>query len=139
VVLQRRWTAPANDDRHHLEPAHHTPELEQKSEAEMHRTLIVARMEPGRAPHVAQAFAESDSTDLPRLLGVTARSLFRFQDLYFHLIESERDIEPALGRLHDHPLFTGVTTRLAPHITAYDAGWREPRDAMAHEFYRWSR
>ena len=105
----------------------------------MHQTLIVARMEPGSAPHVAQAFAESDRTDLPRLLGVTARSLFRFHDLYFHLIKSEVDVGPALADLRDHPLFAGVSARLADHVTPFDPGWREPRDAMAHEFYRWSR
>jgi cyclase len=105
----------------------------------MHRTLIVARLERGSVAQVADAFAESDRTELPGLLGVTARSLFSFHDLYFHLIESEQDIRPALGAAREHPLFTDISTKLAAHITAYDPGWQQPQDAMAREFYRWSR
>jgi cyclase len=105
----------------------------------MHRTLIVARLERGGAAQVADAFAESDRTELPHLLGVAARSLFSFHDLYFHLIESEQDVGPALATARDHPLFTDISTKLAAHITAYDPGWRQPHDAMAREFYRWSR
>jgi cyclase len=105
----------------------------------MHRTLIVARLKPGHAAEVAGAFTESDRTDLPRLVGVTSRSLFSFHDLYLHLIESEQDLRPALAKVRDHPLFTGISTKLESHISAYDPDWREPGDAMAREFYRWSR
>jgi cyclase len=105
----------------------------------MHRTLIVARLTPGRAADVAKAFAESDRTELPRLVGVAGRSLFSFHDLYFHLIESERDPRPDLAQVRDHPLFVGINQKLAPHISAYSPDWRGPEDAMAQEFYRWSR
>jgi cyclase len=105
----------------------------------MHRTLIVARLRPGHAGQVADAFGESDRTELPGLVGVAGRSLFSFHDLYFHLIESEEDVRPALARVRDHPLFTGLSTRLAESVVAYDPNWREPKDAMAQEFYRWSR
>ena len=104
----------------------------------MHRTLIVARLASGRNEDVARAFAESDRTELPRLLGVTSRSLFSFHDLYFHLIESEQDLRSGLPAVRDNPLFSDLSARLADHIEAYDPGWREPRDAMAHEFYRWT-
>ncbi len=103
----------------------------------MPRTLIVARMEPGHSRRVAGVFAESDDTELPHLVGVTGRSLFRFHDLYFHLIESARDPRETLPGLRGHPLFTDVNTRLEPYIRPYDPGWREPKDAMATEFYRW--
>lgn len=105
----------------------------------MHRTLIVARMKPEHTDDVAGAFAESDDTELPRLLGVTARSLFTFHDLYFHLIESGDDLRPGLGEVRGHPLFRGLSTTLDAYINPYDPGWREPKDAMAREFYRWSR
>jgi cyclase len=104
----------------------------------MHRTLIVARLAPGRRREVAEAFAESDRTDLPRLVGVRARSLFTFHDLYLHLIESQRDPRPVLRELRDHPLFVDVNTKLGRHVTAYHPDWREPGDAMAREFYRWT-
>lgn len=103
-----------------------------------HRTLIVARMAPPQAGAVADIFAESDAGELPRMLGVTRRSLFRFQGLYFHLIETEQEVGPRLAGLHDHPLFVDVNTRLSHHIAPYDpATWRGPRDAMAQEFYSW--
>ncbi|HZN74632.1 MAG TPA: TcmI family type II polyketide cyclase [Micromonosporaceae bacterium] len=104
----------------------------------MHRTLIVARMKPGRAEQVADAFTASDRTELPQLLGVSARTLFSFHDLYFHLIESKVDLRPGLAEVRKHPLFTDINMRLAEHIDPYDPDWRGPQDAMAQEFYRWS-
>jgi cyclase len=105
----------------------------------MHRTLIVARLAQGVTEPIARAFAESDRTELPRLLGVTSRSLFSFHDLYFHLIESETDLRPGLDAVRDNPLFTGLSDTLAHHVSPYDPGWQQPRDAMAREFYRWTR
>ncbi|MCX4911617.1 TcmI family type II polyketide cyclase [Streptomyces sp. NBC_00878] len=106
----------------------------------MHHTLIVARMAPGAAPDIAQVFSESDSGELPHLVGVTRRSLFEFGDVYLHLIESERDPAPAIARMAGHPEFRGVSQRLAPYVSAYDPEtWRSPQDAMARCFYRWER
>ncbi|MFJ9588240.1 TcmI family type II polyketide cyclase [Streptomyces acidicola] len=106
----------------------------------MHHTLIVARMAPGAAPDIAEVFSESDSGELPHLVGVTRRSLFEFGDVYLHLIESERDPAPTIAKLAGHPEFRGVSERLAPFVSAYDPEtWRSPRDAMARCFYRWER
>jgi len=103
-----------------------------------YRKLIVARMDPNSVAAVTDIFAESDTGELPQMLGVTRRSLFQFKGLYFHLIESEQDIEPHLARVREHPLFIDVNTKLASHILPYDsATWRSPLDAMAHEFYFW--
>src|SRR5215212_7457579 len=44
----------------------------------MHRTLIVARLDPERQPDVAQIFADSDATELPHMIGVNRRTLFGF-------------------------------------------------------------
>ncbi|MCZ4123711.1 TcmI family type II polyketide cyclase [Streptomyces sp. H39-S7] len=106
----------------------------------MHRSLIVARMRPDAAPDIADTFAASDRGELPRLIGVTGRSLFQFGDLYLHLIEADRPPGPEVARYKGHPEFRDVSDRLAPHVQAYDpATWREPKDAMAREFYRWER
>ncbi|ATB29583.1 TcmI family type II polyketide cyclase [Melittangium boletus] len=103
-----------------------------------YKKLIVARMNPLSANVVANIFAESDAGELPRLLGVTHRNLFHFKGLYFHLFESEREIEPHLVRMREHPLFLDVNTKLARYISPYDpATWRGPSDAMAYEFYSW--
>lgn len=107
----------------------------------MHRALIVARMKPESAEDIAAAFADSDRGELPGLIGVTSRSLFQFGgDLYLHLIEADRPPGPQVARFRHHPEFRGVSDRLSAYVHAYDPPtWREPKDAMAREFYRWER
>ncbi|MFI9121289.1 TcmI family type II polyketide cyclase [Streptomyces bikiniensis] len=107
----------------------------------MHHALIVARMAPGSAPAIADVFAASDSGELPHLVGVSRRSLFQFgDDVYLHLIESERDPAPAIAKLTGHPEFRDVSERLSTYVSAYHPEtWRSPRDAMAQCFYRWER
>lgn len=105
-----------------------------------HRTLIVARMRPESAAEVAEVFAASDRGELPGLIGVRGRSLFRYGDLYLHLVEAERPPGPAVARHKGHPDFRDISDRLAAFVQPYDpATWREPNDAMAVEFYRWER
>jgi cyclase len=104
----------------------------------MQRTLIIARMKPGTHQQVTQAFAASDATDLPGLVGVRSRTLFSFQDVYLHLIEAEQPVAPIVQGLRDHPLFRQLNEELAAYISPYDpATWAGPADAMAHEFYHW--
>lgn len=104
----------------------------------MNQTLIVARMAPDDAQNVARIFAESDSTELPGLVGVKRRSLFRFHDLYFHLIESREPLGGLAPEIRRHPLFQQVNSELEQFIEPYDPQtWREPADAMAARFYTW--
>jgi cyclase len=103
----------------------------------VHRTLIVARMAESEADAVATAFAKSDATDLPHLVGVDRRTLFRFHDLYFHLVEAKQDIAPNLYQARSHPLYTELNVELSHHIRPYDPNWKEPKDAMAIPFYVW--
>ena len=106
----------------------------------MHRALIVARMKPDSAKDIAETFAASDSGELPRLIGVTGRSLFQFGDVYLHLIEAERPPGPEVAKVAGHPEFRNVSEQLSAYVSAYDPQtWREPKDAMAFEFYRWER
>ncbi|PKV93956.1 cyclase [Amycolatopsis echigonensis] len=104
----------------------------------MQRTLIVARMAPGHRDSVADIFAESDGTELPHLVGVRRRTLFTFHDLYFHLVEADDDIAPALYDARKHELYQRISRELAAHVSPYDPGWQEPKDAMASPFYTWS-
>ncbi|MEC3952010.1 TcmI family type II polyketide cyclase [Nocardia sp. CDC153] len=104
----------------------------------MHRTLIVARMNPGAAPGIAEVFGDSDNTDLPHMIGVSRRTLFGFHDLYFHLVEADEDITPNLYKARSHPLYGDINTRLQKFVTPYDPNWAEPKDAMAQEFYIWT-
>ncbi|NEA55120.1 TcmI family type II polyketide cyclase [Streptomyces sp. SID13666] len=104
----------------------------------MRSTLIVARMKPTAAADVKQIFAESDAGELPHLIGVKERRLFRFHDLYLHYIASDEDVRGSIGELKGHELFTDVSDKLSPYIAAYEPQtWRGPQDAMAREFYTW--
>ncbi|MEU2671186.1 TcmI family type II polyketide cyclase [Streptomyces sp. NPDC007164] len=106
----------------------------------MHHALIVARMAPGSAPDIAELFAASDSGELPHLVGVTRRKLFQFGDVYLHLIESEQPPGPEIAKVTQHPEFKDISEQLTAYVSAYDPQtWRSPKDAMAHEFYRWER
>lgn len=106
----------------------------------MEKTLIVARMRPGSEQDIARIFAASDATELPRRIGVQSRTLFRFHDLYMHLIEAEQPLSAAVDGGREDPLFREVSKNLAPFVSAYDPGtWRMPSDAMAKAFYHWHR
>ncbi|MGN9804662.1 TcmI family type II polyketide cyclase [Micromonospora sp. L32] len=102
----------------------------------MDRSLIVAKVVPSAEAQVAEIFAESDATELPRLVGVRHRSLYRLHDLYVHLLETEAPTPGAVEAARGHPEFQRVSARLRPYISPYLPTWREPRDAMAHCFYR---
>ncbi|MEU4098182.1 TcmI family type II polyketide cyclase [Streptomyces sp. NPDC026673] len=105
-----------------------------------YRSLIVARMKPGVEEQVAQVFTDSDKGELPGLIGVTGRSLFQFGDVYLHLVEADRPPGPEVSKYKDHPAFRDISDQLSSFIMAYDPEtWREPKDAMAREFYRWER
>jgi len=102
------------------------------------RTLIVARMEPDAAESVAGIFGESDATELPAMVGVTARSLFSYRGLYFHLIEAERPLADGLAEARKSPLWTDINGKLDEFVKPYDPQtWRGPADAMARRFYTW--
>jgi cyclase len=106
-------------------------------DATTHRTLIVARLDPADVGRVADLFAASDRTELPRLAAVSRRTLFSFHGLYFHLIESGDPLGPGLRSISSHPLFVDISTKLSAYVRPYDPQWREPKDAMATAFYRW--
>jgi len=103
----------------------------------MHRSLIVARIIPDAEQQVAQVFAESDQTELPELVGVRHRSLYRLHDLYVHLFDTAEPGGAAVEAVRQHPEFIKITERLDRYITPYLPTWREPKDAVAHCFYRW--
>ncbi|MBD9733609.1 TcmI family type II polyketide cyclase [Streptomyces sp. H28] len=107
----------------------------------MHHALIVARMAPGSESKIADVFAASDRGELPHLVGVSRRRLFRFgDDVYLHLIESEQDPAPAIAKVAGHPEFRSISEQLEAYVSPYDpATWRGPKDAMAECFYRWER
>ena len=103
-----------------------------------HQTMIIARMAPADAEKVAEIFGASDATSLPRDIGVRARSLYRFHELYVHLVDFDRPAAEAMRTAQSLPGFRAVSDDLRPFIEAYDPGWRSPQDAMAQRFYHWT-
>ena len=84
------------------------------------RGVIVARIKPGAQEQVAELFAESDGSELPALAGVRHRSLFALGDVYVHLVELEGDLEGAVARVREHPLFRELSAKLDAYIEPYD-------------------
>lgn len=103
----------------------------------MSRTLIVARIDPAHTPQIAELFAESDATALPHLIGVSRRTLFSFHNLYFHLVEAGDDLPERLSAMRGDPRYADLNQKLSHHVTPYSPDWREPKDAMATQFYSW--
>ncbi|QLQ36188.1 TcmI family type II polyketide cyclase [Micromonospora robiginosa] len=103
----------------------------------MDRSLIVAKVVPTAEDRIAEIFAESDATELPGLVGVRHRALYRLHDLYVHLLETEAPTEGAVEDARGHPEFVRISERLRPYVSPYLSTWRSPRDAMAHCFYRY--
>lgn len=103
------------------------------------RTLIVARLKPeGQASEVAGLFAASDTTELPRVLGVTRRTLFLYRDLYFHYVEFDGNSVDAMVIARSRADFRQLSIDLDAHIAPFDPStWHSPADAMASEFYSW--
>jgi cyclase len=104
----------------------------------LHRTLIVARMNPADVDTIAQIFADSDAAGLPQMLGAVRRTLFGFHDVYAHLIEAPVPISERMAQISRHPMFQDVSAKLAAYVRPYDPGWRGPADSVARPFYSWS-
>ena len=102
------------------------------------RGVIVAKIKPGSEEEVARIFAESDTTELPRITGVRHRSLYVLDDVYIHLVETDDEFESAVDNVRDHELFKDISKKLEPYIQPYNPEtWKSPRDATAREFYSW--
>lgn len=105
----------------------------------MHRTLIVARMMPGSQEKVADIWAESDATELPRLAGVEHRSLWTLGDVYIQLLETAEPGQETIDRIKGHPEFVRISDRLSEFISPYLSTWRSPKDAQAQRFYNYDK
>jgi cyclase len=101
----------------------------------MNRTLIVAKMLPGAKDTVADIWAESDQTELPRIAGVTHRSLWTLGDVYIQLLDTAQPGQETIESIKRHPEFVRISDRLSEFISPYLPTWRTPKDAQAQCFY----
>lgn len=104
----------------------------------MSQVMIIARMKPEDATDVAEIFGSHDTTSAPHEIGVLSRSLYRFHELYVHLVDFSRPVPEAMVTAQSLPAFREMSEGLKPFITAYDPAWRSPADAMAQRFYHWT-
>lgn len=103
------------------------------------RHLFVLRMPPENAPAVAALFAEHDQGDMPRVVGLTRRTLFRFNDLYMHLVEGPDDLLARLAAERERPDFRDIDGKLGAYLQRYDPeNWRSIKDSGATPFYTWT-
>jgi Polyketide synthesis cyclase len=105
-------------------------------------TLMVLRTDPEKYSAIADAFAAHDKTDLPLLLGARSRTLFRFHDLYLHLVESDDVLVPKLRESHQDARFMEINNAIAPLVRPYrPESWTGLHDNVAAQIYHhsWSR
>ena len=103
------------------------------------RGLFVLRMAAEHADAVSGLFAEHDRGDMPHVVGITRRTLFRFHDLYLHLIEADSDVLGRLEQARGRDDFQRVNSALEGYLRRYDPEHsRTIRDSMATPFYTWS-
>ncbi|WP_197352733.1 TcmI family type II polyketide cyclase [Streptomyces bathyalis] len=103
-----------------------------------HRTMMVNRFkDPSAHLEIADLFAEHDRSSLPIELGVSRRTLFRYRDLYVHLIETDEELMPNLNAARQDPHFQKINERLGHLLDRYDSKWTEMEDSRAEAFYDW--
>lgn len=110
-----------------------------KLENGVHRSLIVARIKPDAHDKVAQIWADSDATELPRIAGVEHRSLWTLGDVYIQLLETAEPGQETINRIKGHPEFVGISEKLSEFISPYLPTWRSPKDAQARRFYTYEK
>jgi hypothetical protein len=107
----------------------------------MHHVVFVDRMDPRHATDVAAVWTEHDRTGLPARLGVTGRTLFHFNGLYVHLVESAEhpgdDLAGRIAAAGGDPEYVAVRDRLSPFLAPYSPDCAGLLETRASEFYRW--
>ncbi|MFB7719008.1 TcmI family type II polyketide cyclase [Nocardia sp. NPDC056100] len=104
----------------------------------MFRALFVRRMATAHIPDVTALFDAHDRTRLPGAIGVTRRTLFHFHDLYFHLVEADRDMVANVRTHRDDPRLRMLDSGLARYLAPYEASAPTMGDSQARVFYSWS-
>ncbi|MFD0691992.1 TcmI family type II polyketide cyclase [Actinomadura fibrosa] len=105
----------------------------------MFTSLIVTNFVPGSEGKIARLFSESDSTELPALIGVQRRRLYTIRDVYIHLVEADRPISEGLEKHHGNPLFQQISRDLDEYILPFEGKWGSVHQASAQQFYHWER
>lgn len=82
-----------------------------------YRGIIVGTCQPGSEEHIAAAFAASDATELPHLLGVKSRQVWVQGTIYVHFVEGRTPLPTILKEYATHPLFQAVKTELDQYVS----------------------
>lgn len=102
-----------------------------------YRALMIRKMRPESAAEVARHFNAHDQTELPYELGATRRTLFRYHDLYLHLIEATDGFPDRLFAAQQRAEFQTIDNPLSRLLIPYRDGELSMRQAQAEPFYEW--
>ena len=103
-----------------------------------YRALMVMRMAPGHADAVAELFAEHDKGDMPYVVGISRRTLFRTGPLHAPA-RGQTDVFDKLLAARARADFQEVNRRLSAYLQRYAPdSMTELQDSMATPFYTWS-
>lgn len=83
----------------------------------LYRGVIIGRHTPGSEDKIAEAFARSDATELPHLVGVTSRHVWVQGEVYVHFIEGQMSLPTVLREYAQHPLFQEVKAELDQYVS----------------------
>lgn len=105
-----------------------------KQEANHYRGVIIGRYQAGSEEAIAQAFRQSDQTELPRMLGVKSRHVWVLGDIYMHFVEGAESLPSILKESSDHSLFKEIKANLDQYVQPLSP---QLYPGVAKEIYRW--
>ncbi|GIF17791.1 polyketide synthase [Paractinoplanes tereljensis] len=102
-----------------------------------YQALMVRRFDEADADAVAGVFADHDATGLPARLGVAQRTLFHYQGLYFHLVQSDVEFLPRLYDARNDALIQDIDAKLRGYLRPYRKNEPAMAQSQATSFYQW--
>jgi len=107
-----------------------------QDDANMYRGMIVGRYQAGKEDAIVEAFAKSDQTELPTMLGVKSRHVWVLGDIYMHFVEGAESLPGILKDSAGHPLFKEIKAELDNYVQPLSP---KLYPGVAKEIYRWQK
>ncbi|GHO89538.1 TcmI family type II polyketide cyclase [Dictyobacter formicarum] len=101
---------------------------------ELFRGIIVGNYKPGSEDKIVEAFARSDATELPHLVGVKSRHVWTQGEIYVHFVEARSSLPTILKEYIQHPLFKDVKAELDQYVSLI----YPDLPPMAKQIYSWT-
>lgn len=88
-----------------------------KQSEPLYRGVIIGRHTEGSEDKIAEAFARSDATELPHLIGIESRHVWVQGEIYVHFVEGKATLPTVLKEYGQHPLFQEVKAELDQYVS----------------------